>query len=245
MIPRCFFDPAQRQDQQVRLPRETSHYLLSVMRKSIGDAVVLLDNSGWEYSAVIEQVEGKELICRIEDQRPNLAEPRVQLILVQGIPKGEQFDAIIQRGTELGVSRFIPLLSDYGQVRWHYERAEHKLSRWQTIAREAAEQSERGRIPAILPPVSWDSIWSLLPQSALCFCFHARGGVPYKQALASVVVTPEVPLVLFIGPEGGWSDAEVTAIRARDIPLVSLNHRVLRTATAAIAAAAVTMHILD
>ncbi len=143
------------------------------------------------------------------------------------MPKGSGFDELIRPLTELGVASLTPLLTVYSQT------GRARLERWQTLAQEAAEQSERVVIPTIHPPQQW-SEW-LSHQQQPWFLAAARAEAPHLlTALAQVQATS---YTIAIGPEGGWSDAELDAAQAQQAQLVSLGRRVLRTLTAPLAAA--------
>lgn len=189
------------------------------------ERIVVLDNSGYEYVVRLRSPsEGT-----IEERGHNTAEPKTRLVLYQGILKGPKMDFVLQKGTEIGISTFVPTVTERSVAG---EPGETKQRRHRTIVREAAEQSGRGRIPEVLPAMT------------LCEALHrARGTVviPWEgeteTRLSSVSPFSGDTVSLFIGPEGGFSTVEIEAAKAAGATAVSLGPRILRAETAALVSA--------
>jgi 16S rRNA (uracil1498-N3)-methyltransferase len=241
-----FFLPAESfQGEQVTIEdSELVRRIAVVLRLRCGDRVVVLDNSGWEFDVSLEEVGPRSVIGRIEQRRLTATEPPVKVALYQSVLKGERFEWALQKGTEIGVSEFVPLLSERCIVQDASQFSRRKLQRWQKIIRAAAEQSGRGRIPPLQPLM-------LLP--AACERIRLERGLglipweeetrPLREVLDEARL-PERPfnVSLLIGPEGGFSPAEVDLARDYGIRPVSLGPRILRAETAGIVAAALVLY---
>ncbi len=215
-----------------------SHQLRSVLRLDAGSVITLLDGSGAAYPTRIESLEKGQATGTVLRSEPALGEPSVELTLYQCVPKGDRFAWILQKGTELGVSRFVPVISSRTVVR-PAERLLPKYERWRAVVREAAEQSRRGRLPVVEEPLHWAEALERVRGLGLLAWEEADGIRSNWQAEAA----DSDAVSLLVGPEGGITKEEAEAAQARGWLPVSLGPRVLRSETAAIAAAALVMHI--
>ena len=215
-----FFVPREDVDgDRFALPPTIERQARSVLRLRDGDRIVLLTGDGSEMVCVLERD-----ACVVEDRRPAPGEPAHRLRVVQALLKGDGLETVIQHGTEVGVASFGLVVTERCIAR---ELSLHKLERLRTIAREAAEQSERGIVPAIDEPVPLRDAFA--PGSVLLFERHG----------AARLGQVEPPDVVLIGPEGGFSPAEVRAAESSGVRLAWLGPRILRSETVAAAAAAV------
>jgi 16S rRNA (uracil1498-N3)-methyltransferase len=217
----------------VRLDREESHHVRRVRRLGPGDVVELLDGTGHHYLVRLETVgpDGIEGVVLASSQ--SLAESPLSSTLVQGIPKGEKMEWVIQKATELGVSRIIPLLTARSVAQISSVRASSKLRRWQRVAKEAAKQAGRGLIPVIEHPLRLEEFLKNPPPADLAICLWEGA----KEPLASVLdraVRPVHTALVVVGPEGGWAQAEVAMVEAHGIAPAGLGRRILRTESAAL-----------
>ena len=234
------------QNNRVTFSDEQAHQMRQVLRMGVGDRVVaLVDGTGWEYEAELVQVDKRGVTAVIRQKRPITTEPTAHLTLYQCLLKRDNFEWVLQKGTEIGVSRFVPLLSERTVA-----HPPKKLVRWQRIVTEAAEQSGRGCIPEISPPVKLaDVLASWQPDQLGLIPWVAADSVTIGSVLADNVEdmarTEPAEVAVFIGPEGGWADAEVENGRAAGLIPVTLGKRILRAETAAIVTAALVMQILD
>jgi 16S rRNA (uracil1498-N3)-methyltransferase len=243
---RFFVPPELLSADPVRLDGSQAHQLARVLRVAVGERIELLDNSGWAFEVVLERVTPTEALGRVVRRYRPESEPSVRVVLCQGLPKHRKFDLILQKGTELGVARFVPLLTRYSDVRETPRAEEGKRARWERIVQEAAEQSGRAVLPEIAPLTPFADICVPPKQGVLSLMGHAREGVkPLREALRAAGPGPWAEVRLGVGPEGGLSDDEVTLAHEAGIRIVSLGPRVLRTETAAIAALAILLYELD
>ena len=219
----------------VMLTSDEARHLREVLRLKPGDDVQVFDGAGREFRAVVSQArrEFAELEIRDEIESPRPESP-LQLTLAVALLKGEKFDLVVQKGTELGVNRFVPLTTRYADIRLRDETdASKRVTRWQRIALEAAKQCGRGVVPEITLPVAFESVIG----EGSCLLFSERDG----QTLNTDLKTAN--LIAIVGSEGGWSDEELDQARAAGVPIVTLGGRVLRAETAAIATAVLLQHL--
>ena len=217
---------------KVLLKGEPAHQISHVLRLKSGDHIVLLDNSGWEYEVEIAKVSGELVEGRLVGKALCPGEPEIKITLYQALLKADKFELVLQKGLELGVSTFVPFLSERCVAR---KPAGSKTARWQKIVQEAAEQSRRALLPVLQPVVSFEEACRLAVKPAI-LCWEEEKSVSLSAILKSEPFQYLTALSLFIGPEGGFPAVEVDYARARGIIPVSLGHRILRAETAGLAA---------
>ena len=214
-----------------------SHQLRRVLRLGAGSVITLLDGCGAAFPTRIELLAADQATGIVLGREPALGEPSVELSLYQCVPKGDRFAWILQKGTEIGVSRFAPVISSRTVVR-PAERLLPKYERWRAIVREAAEQSRRGRLPVVEEPLRWAGALERVRGLGLFAWEEADANSANWQARAA----DSAAVSLLVGPEGGITKEEAAAAQVMGWLPVSLGPRVLRSETAAIAAAALVMH---
>jgi len=241
---RFFVAPEAIQGDQVFLNEASLlHQLSSVLRLRSGARILLLDNSGSEYVVELDQIERKQAFGHVIEQRVSSNETSVTLTIYIALLRGERFELVLQKGTELGVQRFVPVQFARSLSS---ERADaKKMERWQRILREAAEQSCRARIPELLAPLSFEQACQHA-QGSRAFLLYEGSSPPMRQVLTSSFseAAPEGGYALFSGPEGGITSEELTSASAHGIMAVSLGPRILRAETAPIAATAALLFAL-
>lgn len=234
MTRRRFFAPPSAFNftkQSVTLTADEARHLREVLRLKPGDTVSVFDGEGKEFAARVVQARREfaelELHEEINTARP---ESPLQLTLAVALLKGEKFDLVVQKATELGVNKIVPLITRHADIKLRDQNdAAKRVARWQRIALEAAKQSGRAVVPEVSLPVTFAS---LLDGS--CVLFSERGGYGLTQI--------SNPITAIIGSEGGWSDEEIEEARAAGAQIVTLGGRILRAETAAITAAALLQH---
>ncbi|MDO9080135.1 MAG: RsmE family RNA methyltransferase [Desulfuromonadales bacterium] len=224
---RLFVPPAALQEPSVVISDEGFHHL-SVLRLRVGDELLLLDGCGHLARAILRQL-GRSTAQAEVLERWKERESLLPLRLMQGLPKGETFEWLLEKGVELGVSAFTPVITARSQLRGE------KTARWQKIIQEAARQSRRPLLPALeeLQPLA--AALTATTES-LRLMLWEEGSTPLNS-----VLPPEAPpsCVLLVGPEGGFSAPEADAAMLAGFISVSLGKRILRTETAGMAVAAV------
>jgi 16S rRNA (uracil1498-N3)-methyltransferase len=229
----------------VVLKGQQAHQVRNVMRMSPGDHIIVLDNKGWEYEVVLESVGKSEIKGKVREKREATGEPSVQITLYQSLLKQDKFEWILQKCTEVGVKRFVPLITQRSVIRTLDAINPKKLARWQSIITEAAEQSGRGRIPQVSPPMDFeDSLVNLAGFDCCLIAFPQTQGVGVRRALQHGHKRAPTTITLFVGPEGGFTQEEVEHSRARGAIPISLGPRTLRTETAAVVAASLILYEL-
>jgi len=237
-----FFIPRQWIDHdKVVIKGEQVHQIRNVLRMGKGDRILVLDNSGWQYEVELRSVSREQVEGVVLEKNLSLAEPRTEITFYQALLKGEKFEFILQKGTELGIARFVPMVCERCVAGLAKDVSDKKLNRWQRIIAEAAEQSQRGKLPLLEPVLSFDQAC----QSAAGFSLLAWEGeqaLGLRAALRGQMTKDTSSVNLFIGPEGGFSQAEVEFARARGVLPITLGSRVLRAETAGLVAAAAILY---
>jgi 16S rRNA (uracil1498-N3)-methyltransferase len=241
-LQRITITPSQIQANQIALTNEQHHYLTRVIRLQSGGQFQAIDGTGQLYLAEMiadpssRTATGTAQIIQISIAlRPELT----PITLICALPKGNNFDDIVRTCTELGVTTILPAISD----RTLLNPSPQKLQRWRKIAQEATEQSERMLSPIIAEPQTLQAIFSQLSDSSHKYFCEARGEHPHL--LASLQATQLQDIAIAIGPEGGWTDAELELAIEHDFQLVSLGRNVLRTITAPIVALSIVTAALE
>lgn len=217
--------------QQLPLWDDAAHHVGKVLRMQSGELLQLFNGDGCNYAATITEVGKKQLWVEILSVEANPVESPLHIHLGQDISRGDRMDFAIQKAVELGVSAITPLFTERCGVKLDAERAEKKREQWQKIVISACEQSGRSVVPVVHPLVGLDK-WLAEPDNCLKLTLD-----PWTDATIKGLA-PTARLRLVIGPEGGFSDAEVTATSAAGFQPVRLGPRVLRTETAALTAIA-------
>jgi 16S rRNA (uracil1498-N3)-methyltransferase len=233
---RLFVAPEQlAQGPRVKLSEEQARYLGGVLRLRPGAEVEVFDGAGRRFRAVLG-AGVLEIGALVPEDRSG-----VDVVLVQALAKGEKMDLVVQKATELGATRIVPLATDRAVVRLEESRSVARAERWRRIAQEASRQSGRADVPGIDAPAGWADVFSLLAAE------------PDRRPL---LLDPEAKdlrlgaaargvsrLLLAVGPEGGFSAAEKAEAAANGFVAAGLGSRVLRTETAGLAALAVVLHV--
>jgi 16S rRNA (uracil1498-N3)-methyltransferase len=236
----------------IALPDKLAHQVRDVLHLGVGEQLVLLDNSGAEFLAAIAKSGRTGVEVGVLERRKGKSESPVRIVLCQGLLKSARFEWILEKGTELGVSVFVPILCRRSMAGLE-EAGSAKIQRWQRIIQEAAEQCGRARLPELLPIRPLLHALKDIPQGALALMpwEEERGKSLWEglEAWASkmgaqlTTLPPEsITVVLFIGPEGGLMAEEVTLAQRHNVQAVTLGPRTLRAETAALVTVANVMY---
>ena len=228
-MPRRFFVNGPLVVGPLRLEGSEAHHLMHVLRLGIGQTVTLFDGSGLEGSAELTGTAEGVAELTIRAVRAAESEPAVSLVLGAAVPKGDRFGWLIEKATELGVQRFVPLVTERSVV----IPGEGKLERMRRTIVEASKQCGRNRLMELSPPALWADFVGREFAAAPAWVAHPAG-----EPIGSVS-RPAGPLVAAVGPEGGFTDAELQLAVESSGKLVSLGPQILRVETAALAMAAV------
>lgn len=219
----------------IRITEPLLRHLKDSLRIQPGATLTLIGPSGVRYQTEVVTVTKKALEAKIIDSSPAPARTVPTLVLAQALLKGERMDWVIQKATELGIDRIIPLHTKHGVVKIQPERVEHQLGRWERIALEAAQQSERWTLPTIEHPTDLEQLCRQQTTAATKIILSERSReLPLSKA--PLATSTQETIVLLIGPEGGWDTGELQQASEAGFQAVTIGQRILRAETAAIAA---------
>ncbi|MBC8218265.1 MAG: 16S rRNA (uracil(1498)-N(3))-methyltransferase [Planctomycetes bacterium] len=243
---RFFVSKSDFRGEQVILGGRQAHQIRNVLRIKPAERIIVLDNTGNEYEVALTEIEKDKLVGRIEQKRPAGGEPQVKISLCQSLLARDKFELVLQKCTEVGVTQFAPVITQRSLIRDIDTITPNKLARWRRIITEAAEQSARGRIPELAPPVQFEEAVSRLNafDCSLIASPHEQETTLQKALRRSNEKKPQT-IALLIGPEGGFAEREIRLAQDAGAMPVSLGPRILRTETAAIVTAALALYELD
>lgn len=214
------------------LPTVAAHHVAQVLRCSEGTSLILFDGRGGEWTAIITQLRKNEVQVVLTSFDEIERESRLSMTLIQALPAADKMDWIVQKCTELGVAKILPVASKRSIVRLSGERMERRVLHWQGVAAAACEQCGRNRVPQVAPVLSLTQCLSQLPEETRLILS------PQASQPLSELQPPSSALTLLIGPEGGFEEGEYQAAARLGFQSVTLGPRVLRTETAGVAALA-------
>ncbi len=226
---------------RVTLRGAAANHVRQVLRLGPGDEIIAFDGRGGEYEARIDGLGKDAVLVTIGEHRLIERESPLAVTLAQGVSRGERMDLVVQKATELGVRRIVPVLTERTVVRLDAKQAAAKRRHWHGVAIAACEQCGRNIVPEIATPLTLAAFLSSLGPGALRVILSPSGGLRVRDLKASGTA-----LTMLIGPEGGLSEPEQQAAVDAGFRALNLGPRVLRTETAAIAAiAALQQHLGD
>ncbi|MEY4705933.1 MAG: hypothetical protein RL042_2138 [Nitrospirota bacterium] len=228
----------------IRITGDLLHHLRDSLRLHPGTTLTLNDGCGTRYRVEVTQVTAQAIDSRIIDQQQAPARRASPIVLGQALIKGDKMDWVIQKATELGVDTIVPLHSTHSVIKLNPERLEHQRSRWERIARDAAQQSERWTIPTIADPIDLAQICRQYAAAPVKAMLAERSSGPSLAAMP-LPQDHQHPIVLLIGPEGGWAQEEQRLAQELGFRPLTLGPRILRAETAAIAALSILQSRLD
>lgn len=238
---RFFISSDQIKSNTVILKGQDRHHLLNVLRQGPGAEITVLNGKGEEYLVKITEVTAEQVNGAILKKVERQTEPRVKITLVQSLPKADKFEWILQKNTELGVSRFQPVFTERSAIKLDQSAQTRKLDRWNKIIREAAEQSGRQIIPTLEPIRRWNEVIPGFDGGLVLLPWEGETNCSLKQVLEGRKENIE-QVTIVIGPEGGFSLKEVEEAKARGAIPVTLGPRILRTETAGLVVASALLY---
>lgn len=219
----------------LKLDREASNHLSRVLRLKAGNPVILFNGDGVDYHGVIEVIERNQVSVHLKDRNTVNVESPLHIHLYQGVSRGDKMDLTLQKGVELGIKEFTPLLTERCGVKLDPKRWEKKVQHWEKVIQSACEQCGRSTLPKLNPVVD---LSSALEQTDSSHHFFLHPDAKHSFSAYSDA-EPTGSIALWVGPEGGFSDKEIEQALNNNITAVQLGPRVLRTETAALAAVSV------
>ena len=231
---RRFYAPRENfKDEDVFLSEEEARHLRDVLRLRESETVRVFDGENHEFVCKIEKIEKRQTILKIiEETVPSASESNLDLTLAAALLKGEKFDLVVQKAVELGVKRFVPLVTKRCDVK--IKDADKKRERWLKIALEASKQCGRAGLMKIETPIDFEKF--IETAAGVKILFSERFGASFSEVSNAEKITA------VIGSEGGWEDAEIESAKANGFQIITLGGRILRAETAAISVAAILQH---
>ena len=234
----------------VDLASDEARHLRDVLRLRPGDEVYVFDGAGKEFQCRVEESRRDAAQLKvISETKPARPESPLRLTLAVALLKGEKFDLVVQKASELGVDRVVPVITKHADIRLRDESDSAKrVARWQRIALEAAKQSGRAVVPQVDSPVAFGSLIQTAIQTAAsdgaipCLMFSEREGQSLREAAKNLPAKVS-RITALVGSEGGWADEELEAARDGGWAIVTLSGRTLRAETAAITVAVLLQHL--
>lgn len=237
MIHSFFIPPDRFKENRVSLPKHIGDQLRKVLRLGTGDKICLLDGTGWEYLAEIDNLSKGGATARLISREKKRETDKPEIVIGQGIPKWNKMDLVVQKGTELGVTAFVPLSMKRSMAK--IEESSNKIERLRRIALEAAEQSGRSKLPFVSEPVSIEQFCLDEREANLkIILWEEEKDVSLKSILSAAAETPD-RIAIIIGPEGGIESGEVEIARGHGFVTAGLGSNILRTETVPLAVASV------
>ena len=233
-------------DNEILIDTEDVNHIKNVLRKSVGDDIIVCDyEKKINYNCKIKEISKRDIICEIISQRESESESNIKIDIFQGLPKADKMELIIQKGTELGVNSFIPVVFKRSVVKIDEKDKSKKIERWQKISEVAAKQSGRDMIPLIKNIENVKNICKLFENyDIVLVAYENENQNSLKEALKSLN-KPEVKIAVIIGPEGGIDESEIELFKDAGAKIVTLGKRILRTETVCLAITAIINYELE
>ncbi|MCI8372859.1 MAG: 16S rRNA (uracil(1498)-N(3))-methyltransferase [Lachnospiraceae bacterium] len=240
-----FIQAYQVRGDSIKIEGKDVNHIRNVLRMKQKEALSVTDEDGVEYFCEIQKMEEEAVWLSVKDQTDVSHELPAEIVLFQGLPKGDRMELIIQKAVELGIHTVVPMETRRCVVRLDEKKKETKCRRWNAIAESAAKQSKRSRIPQVHSVVTFQQALQMAEgYEAVCIPYEQTKGMqPLREFLAKL--KPGIKAGFFIGPEGGFEEEEVQLAAEQGIVPVSLGKRILRTETAGIALLSVMMLQLE
>lgn len=236
---RIYLDRPLAAGKSVPLNPDQAHYLRHVLRLKRGDCVTVFNGSGGEYRARIERLDREHARLLVESHVQVDRDPPVRIRIFQALARGEKVEHVIQKCTELGAASFVLFVSERSQIRLSGDRLASRIRRWGRIAQEAAEQSGRTSVPSIV----WQaSIAELKEIPSPAFVLHPHASLAWANVRNVIACANEIGYA--IGPEGGWSAADLAALENLGFQPLRFCNTILRTETTGPAITAATLAVL-
>ena len=239
-MPKFFVEPSKVNGDLVTIDTSDVLHITKVLRLNIGDSVTVSDSTSTDYECEITEISKDSVLLRVLSKKNLDTESNIEITVFQALPKASKMEYIIQKNTELGVVKFVPVSLSRCVVKLDKKEADKKVSRWQKISDEAAKQSGRGILPEVSGVLNLKSAIDDMKKADLFF-------VPYESEdnnTLKPLLKGKSPKTIsyLIGPEGGFSPEEIDYIKDNQVPVITLGKRILRTETASIAVTSMLMY---
>jgi 16S rRNA (uracil1498-N3)-methyltransferase len=236
---RLFIDGITQQNGLISLGKKTAHYVRHVLRLTDGHELIAFDGSEKEYVCSVSLMNDKVLL-RVIESRESKRIPAKDIILLQGLLKGQKMDLVVQKASEIGVKKIIPVITGRSQL-----RKTSKVPRWRTIAQEASRQCGRSDVMSVDEAVTFEKLLDdVIPtyRDSLKVVFYERSEEPVY--VLENEIQSASSIVLFLGPEGGFHEEEIHKLGYKGFHITGLGDFILRAETAAIVASGIVQYII-
>ncbi len=235
-MPRFFVD--REPEAACFLGGETGRHIVRSLRMRSGETLTLCAGTGKDFFCTVTEIAPDGAWVRVDAVRPTVSEPRTEVTVCMGWPKGDKLETVVQKSVELGARAIWPILTARCVARPDGASLEKKTARLRKIAREAAQQSGRGMVPEVLPCAPLETALDRAGRDGKILFFYENGSASLREALK----IPADRLYIFVGPEGGFAPEEARLAEEKGAALLTLGPRILRTETAPIAALAAVLY---
>ena len=219
--------------EEIKISGSDAHHIIHVLRGKVGQQLVVVDSLRQVAETEIIALAEDHLLLRLGKHLSADTEPPIEVTLAQSLPKGDKMDFIVQKAVELGVSRIIPVVAANCVVKYDAAKRVSRQKKWQKIADEAAKQCGRTLQPVVERVMSLEEVLENGEAASLFMCYEGEADQPIREFFAASEASR---FCVLVGPEGGFSPAEVALCRQNDVQTVTMGPRILRTETASLAA---------
>ena len=238
-----FVEPGELQHPVVAIEGSEARHIKKVLRLNPGDQIRVFDGEGFEYEACIDRFHAGRVEIKIVRKFPGTKESPVHICVAQALLKEKKMDRVLRHLCELGVTRWMPFISERSVPTPDEKRLSVRTQRWNKILQESCKQCRRSKLPDITANMSFEDVLAYGQSCDLAIAFHENESAALKAQMASNPPSSAKTILLIIGPEGGFSDQEIQKARAAGCLVAGLGSRILRAETAAIAACTLTQFL--
>lgn len=229
----------------IKITGDDVKHILKVLRLQEAQEIEICDKEGMDYRAFIDKIENREIVASIKEKHPSKGESNIDITLYQGLPKSNKMELIIQKCTELGVNRIVPINSKRTISKIQDKKSEDKkLDRWQRIAYESSKQSKRGRIPVIEKIMEFPSVIEDFKNNQLNLVAYENEKTRGIKDVLEKQDSNIKKIGIIVGPEGGLEEKEIELLKENSVVSVSLGPRILRTETAGFVLTTILMYAI-
>lgn len=246
-MPKFFIKNDQVKDEYIDITGDDVNHIKNVLRLKIDDCIqVCNSDTGNNYKAQIVSVEKSNIKCSIIEKLKSTVESNVYIHILQGLPKADKMELIIQKCTELGVQEITPVNMERSIVKLNPKDETKKIQRWQKIAEVAAKQSGRDKITQINNIVKFKDIFNVLKDyDTFLVAYEKEKENTLKKELIKLKEVTSPKIAVLIGPEGGIDDEEIKVLKMNNTKIITLGKRILRTETAPLAISSIIQYELE
>lgn len=243
---RFYVSDVSEADKSVHIYGEDVNHIKNVLRLKNGDEITVGDGSGRDYTCVISDLNDECVVADIVDICDNAAELPVDIYLFQGLPKADKMEFIIEKAVEIGAKAIIPVMMERTVVKLDEKKKPRKLERYNLIAESASKQSRRGIIPEVKNFMTMKEAINMASELDMIIVpYESAKGMEYSLEVFKEAATKAKSAAIFIGPEGGFADKEIEALKEAGAKIVSLGHRILRTETAGLTSLSILSFMIE